>query len=461
MASNSVEDGGPTTNAAVSSLDGYERKLVGANFLAQLASGFTLVCAATALIVAVTDDELAGAEFLMASLFFFLWSCAIAYVWRATLLAISLVICLLMILIVLTLVTDPVKGIGANTDSSIQIFFIALSCILPAFLVGRVLVDSWRLARLPANLRNLFIAGDPHRRGPRQLIGLALGIHPICAYIPGTVRRLLAAGLFLLAAIVAGFAIALVMFLVLSSAIFAAVLYGAVFAGIIGLLRIGARRFARVTAENLIERDHRAPILFLRSFKDEQVRLDRSKPGFIRGMLGAYQRPMLDHVLLEEFTPLGPVIAIGMPGRRAPFGAARTYASDDEWRSVVEKFAAAASAIVMVFDDTEGVEWEFTHIMERGHLAKTLFLMPPRFVKRTASSAEVIRRALADNKCALKDKLSEPCIGWYRASQGEMMLLTSQRPNQASYVCALRQFRERDTQFPSMPRNGRLAAAAG
>ena len=193
------------------------------------------------------------------------------------------------------------------------------------------------------------------------MFAAALGIHPICGWIPGRFRRVIAEMLFVLATLATGFGIVVVLTLLLlggglirnSTSIpalyLATFISASIFAVISALLRIFARRFARVSAENLISSDQRPPILFLRSFKDDQVLLARPKRGLIRGILAEPLRPMLDHALLEEFTPLGPLVAIGVPGAAAPFGASRTYVDEDEWKNVVAELATAARAVVGSF----------------------------------------------------------------------------------------------------------------
>jgi hypothetical protein len=442
-----TDDGSQLADAKVISLDRQEKRLLSASFLAQLASGLSLFVLITLGFLVATARLGGVVVLLLVFVLFFVWSCAIAYMWRAAILLISLTVCLA--ITALAVATDneyfQTMNLLDYMEFMFRVAFISPVLIFSMFLVCRILLDGCRLAATPANLREFFIAGDPRSRGAGYMFAATLGIHPICRWIPGGGRRLIAAGLFVLAATASGFTIAVVMSsLLLSGGLIAAFISGSVFAAITALLRLLARRFARVSAENLIQVDQRAPILFLRSFKDDQIRLDRPKRGVVRGLLGEPLRPTLDHILLEEFTPLGPVVAIGVPGAPAPFGVSRTYADDGEWRDVVAKLARDASAVVIVLDDTEGVQWELSHIVDHGHLPKTLCLVPPRFAKRSEDAAQIVRRALIDNKCVLTEPLTEPCIGWYRTSHDEMVLMVSPRPNQASYICAARQFRQRD-----------------
>jgi hypothetical protein len=217
----------------------------------------------------------------------------------------------------------------------------------------------------------------------------------------------------------------------------------------VGGLRYLARRFLRVSLEGLLSKDGRPPILFLRSFRDDQVRLARPRRRlFLRIVAFGEPRPTLDHVLLEEATPYGPVIAIGAPGSRRPFGAARAYVTDDQWRDVVWELAHKSGAVVSALDETEGVSWE-AHALFTGELeVKTLFLLPPRLtapqeVQRLMSRVFGTTPAMQQEAEAISAFVAgrgRACIGWYRRDDGLLHVLTTARPSHLSYVIAVRMF---------------------
>ncbi|NKB16401.1 MAG: hypothetical protein HC774_05260, partial [Sphingomonadales bacterium] len=92
-----------------------------------------------------------------------------------------------------------------------------------------------------------------------------------------------------------------------------------------GLLNLLAQRQIRLSMNELMTRDQRAPVLFLRPFADDQVRLATKRLMFLAraGRWLAATRN-LDVLLLNEATPYGPVVAIGNPkDRLPPYGAAR------------------------------------------------------------------------------------------------------------------------------------------
>jgi len=143
-------------------------------------------------------------------------------------------------------------------------------------------------------------------------------------------------------------------------------------------LRNGARGLSRQSMEKLVSRDKRPPILFLRSFADDQVTLQQL--GFwSRLMRGETPKRRLDHMLVEHFARYGPVVAIGRPGEKSlPFGAARIYVTDDKWQEVVIDLATKAGHIVLLADPTPGVAWEVQTMFGEKFRAKTLFLAPPK-----------------------------------------------------------------------------------
>ena len=151
--------------------------------------------------------------------------------------------------------------------------------------------------------------------------------------------------------------------LVSLSTVFCLLYVGPIIGGYI--LRL-AQRNVRWSITQLLEADSRAPVLFLRAFKDDQVQLQNVKLPPL-GQLGKWLDGIanLDRLLLEEGTPYGPVVAIGNPSDRfPPYGAARGYFDDKTWHAAVADLAGKAMAIVICLDRTEGIMWEVDHIAE-------------------------------------------------------------------------------------------------
>src|SRR5574339_970358 len=113
-----------------------------------------------------------------------------------------------------------------------------------------------------------------------------------------------------------------------------------------GLLaqRIDARgrRLRQRDALSVIAEDPRPPVLFLRSFDDDDVHDLTSRTGRV----GLHRT---EDNLCHALRRLGPVVAIGRPGERLPeVGAARLYVSDRTWQDAVRFFLEKARAVVIV-----------------------------------------------------------------------------------------------------------------
>ncbi|MEL6317437.1 MAG: hypothetical protein AAFR16_07335, partial [Pseudomonadota bacterium] len=139
------------------------------------------------------------------------------------------------------------------------------------------------------------------------------------------------------------------------------------------------RRLSQPDAGRLLEADARAPVLLLRSFKDDAATLS-SRNALKRLLyLGLYGRVRLEAAIADELARLGPFIAVGQPGETLPaLGAARAYFSDDEWRDAVRDWIAKARLIVVIAGTTRWVAWELEQIQAAGKLDATVLLIPPR-----------------------------------------------------------------------------------
>ncbi len=169
-----------------------------------------------------------------------------------------------------------------------------------------------------------------------------------------------------------------------------------------GFILSFARRNVRWSITELLRVDRRSPILFLRAFADDQVKLGDVRLSLL-GRTGRWLEVFanLDRMLLEEGTPYGPVVAIGNPADPLPpYGAAREFFTDETWQSAVAKLARDAQVIVVCLDRTPGIWWEVGHIAELGYLPKTLFLVHPKYASdpgNAALAADVARELrLAD-----------------------------------------------------------------
>ena len=157
----------------------------------------------------------------------------------------------------------------------------------------------------------------------------------------------------------------------------------------LGLLVLGAvilgvaRRLGSVEARRLMLRDPRPPVLYLRSFGDDKLRLGTAtfgRPSLIeRFTPRRFDR--FEEVLVRYLSRYGPVIAVNPPGTRlGPLGAARETIEPANWHSAVADWMAHAALIVFLAPPsrvTQGLHWELRTVAEHGQLDKALVVVPP------------------------------------------------------------------------------------
>ncbi len=143
-------------------------------------------------------------------------------------------------------------------------------------------------------------------------------------------------------------------------------------------IRRAARRASLRPAGDVLREDQRSPILFLRAFKDDQLSLGPAVlPAYARTVDPGIVQTNLEEVL-QACLSLGPAVAIGRPEDiTPPIGVARRYVAGEAWTDVVVSLMDAAGLIVVGVSESEGVTWEIRQLSERGHLAKSLFVIPP------------------------------------------------------------------------------------
>ena len=198
-----------------------------------------------------------------------------------------------------------------------------------------------------------------------------------------------------------------------------------------GLRSLG-RWVSRQSFERQVGRDQRSPILFLRAFKDDQATLP---PGrfFQRLLRAELGRRRLDHVLVEEFSRFGPIVALGRPGERIrPFGAARVYVEHSDWQVRVHDLAVKSAHIVLVVDEGAGLAWEIETMLEPPLREKTIFLV-------TQPLADL--RACGQLRSQLADIESADCraIGAFQSGCRTVTLYAA-TPSPETYIVALQAF---------------------
>lgn len=145
-----------------------------------------------------------------------------------------------------------------------------------------------------------------------------------------------------------------------------------VFAGRAGvvLLRRGWK-YDAIPAEKLLEQDKRSPVVYIRSFKDDNKIIVTSSRA--RSLFSVFQWAAAisaEQELAMIMNRVGPVVAIGKPGESLPeLGAARLYVGDDEWQAKITDLMKQARLVVIRAGATANLWWEIDQCAK---------LLPPR-----------------------------------------------------------------------------------
>ena len=141
-------------------------------------------------------------------------------------------------------------------------------------------------------------------------------------------------------------------------------------------LIIRGYRALQPSADRLRAHDSRPPVLLLRSFRDDTVKL----PQCIRYWpLPSNQRSVrLELVVGNRLGIAGPLIAIGDPREGLPqFGAARAYLDDAGWQAQVIAWMRVARIIAVIAGSTEWVRWEMQQLLDANLTGKLIIFLPP------------------------------------------------------------------------------------
>lgn len=132
------------------------------------------------------------------------------------------------------------------------------------------------------------------------------------------------------------------------------------------------RRLSAPTATQVMRRDPRPPVLYLRSFRDDTVTSRQITP-----LYPMFRRYSEEDQLARALRAAGPVVAIGRPNEQLPeLGAARLYAGADEWQATVTTLMGLAALVVVRGASTPGLQWELEQVLGRMPLQKLLLLIP-------------------------------------------------------------------------------------
>jgi hypothetical protein len=144
-----------------------------------------------------------------------------------------------------------------------------------------------------------------------------------------------------------------------------------------------AHRLASIRARQLMRRDPRPPVLYLRSFGDDRLKLwtaTLGRPALIERFTPR-RFDTFEQMLVRYLSGYGPVIAVNPPGTRlAPLGAARETIDSADWQAVVASWMAQSRLIVFATPPSQvnrGLRWELEAVSAHGYWDKALIVVPP------------------------------------------------------------------------------------
>jgi hypothetical protein len=137
------------------------------------------------------------------------------------------------------------------------------------------------------------------------------------------------------------------------------------------LLLFQSRRYFQIDADSLLLLDQRRPILFLRSFNDDEKKVRLTSESALLDL-------SLELRFSNHFFRFGPFVAVDSPNRikSLQLGAARVLMPYDEWQSQVIHWIRNARLIVMYSGKTYWVNWELKKILENNCTTQLIFIFP-------------------------------------------------------------------------------------
>lgn len=181
-----------------------------------------------------------------------------------------------------------------------------------------------------------------------------------------------------------------------------------------------AKQFRALTIEEATERDQRAPILFLRSFADDDThvrispllmseRLPLECPAADPKFWGRLIR--FEEVLAGALWGIGPVVAIGAPGEELPQpGALRSYYDDASWQSKVKALMHRAKLVFVIPSAHKWLRWEIETLAQLGLAAKIIFVLPPGPAATQRERWDTVMSAISANGEAKSPQKFDPDV---------------------------------------------------
>jgi hypothetical protein len=209
-------------------------------------------------------------------------------------------------------------------------------------------------------------------------------------------------------------------------------------------LWILAQRMASARARELMRRDPRPPVLYLRSFGDDRLKIRialRGRAAFMERLFPRRFAPF-EQIVARHLGEVGPVIAVNRPGTRLPpLGAARESLSDEEWQNEVDNWADRASWVVLGAAPgrlSTGFAWEVELVTGRSLWSKTMLVLPPvpdaDVRERWGAFEDALGRAGPVSPLPVD---AAAALGLRRGPDGAWVVFVAERRDEWSYAAAL------------------------
>jgi hypothetical protein len=160
------------------------------------------------------------------------------------------------------------------------------------------------------------------------------------------------------------------------------------------------RRHALLPGNELLKRDQRGVVLYLRSFLDDRAIRIRARPTDGRIFPERLMKISFEELVTDHLWRYGPVVAIGDPRARdklVPLGAARDFESD-AWQQKAADLMRRASIIVAVAGAAEGFLWELNSITNMKLESRLVLLLPPLKTRQLAARWDAIVQRVTELK---------------------------------------------------------------
>jgi RNA polymerase subunit RPABC4/transcription elongation factor Spt4 len=196
-----------------------------------------------------------------------------------------------------------------------------------------------------------------------------------------------------------------------------------------------AQRLSALRIVEIRKLDTRTPVLFVRSFSDDGISLERR---FSLVKLFAPTTFTLEELIVNRSWSVGPVMAIGKPGEQlGPLGAAREYLEGDQWRDRIEVLMSESRLIVSVCGSTAGLLWEYRAIVRLGVLNKMLIVFPPLALLDANRRWQLLERSLWPRRLGSLPTAtkSKPLLAMF-PNGGEPIVVVSRYQNETAYNAA-------------------------